>query len=418
MDFTFLHAADIHLDSPLLGLERYAGAPVEYVRGATRKAFQNLVDLALEEEVDFLLLAGDLYDGDWRDYNTGLFFVSQMARLQEANIQVFLIRGNHDAASQITRQLLLPENVIPLSTAEPETVTREDLGVAVHGQGFPTRAVTEDLSQNYPPPQTDYFNIGLLHTCLNGREGHEPYAPCSLHYLATKGYDYWGLGHIHHREILQQDPWIVVPGNLQGRHIREAGSKGAYLVQVQDGTVVGVEYRALDVMRWILCKVDATGATTPSEILEGAQSSLEEKLHQNPGYLLAIRFLITGSCPVHNRLWQEPEAFSQELRSLAVQLGLENLWVEKVKLSTQPMVRPHEVLEIYPVEYLQHYIGELGNDEEALQAVGKELKRDLKSLPPEIFQGEIQLQDAEYLQGLLAGAQEIILTHLFQREGG
>lgn len=146
MDFTFLHAADVHLDSPLLGLERYEGAPVEYVRGAARRAFQNLVQLALDEEADFLLIAGDLYDGDWRDSNTGLFFASQAARLKEAGIGVYLIRGNHDAASQITCQLRLPENVFDFSTREPETKVDDDLGVAIHGQGFHTQAVLDDLS--------------------------------------------------------------------------------------------------------------------------------------------------------------------------------------------------------------------------------------------------------------------------------
>src|SRR5690349_16787907 len=101
--FKFLHAADVHLDSPLKGLARYEGAPADEIRGATRRAFDNLVELAIQEEAAFLLLAGDLYDGDWKDYNTGLFFVSRMRRLEEAGIPVFLISGNHDAASQITR---------------------------------------------------------------------------------------------------------------------------------------------------------------------------------------------------------------------------------------------------------------------------------------------------------------------------
>src|SRR3954451_12908760 len=101
----FLHAADVHLDSPLSGLERYAGAPADEIRAATRRAFAGLVSLAVEEEVAFVLLAGDLYDGDWKDYNTGLFFAAQMARLEKAGIRAFLAAGNHDAASQITKVL-------------------------------------------------------------------------------------------------------------------------------------------------------------------------------------------------------------------------------------------------------------------------------------------------------------------------
>jgi len=145
--FRFIHAADIHLDSALQGLERYEGAPVDEIRSATRRAVDNLVELAIDEEVDFVLMAGDLYDGDWKDYNTGLYFSERMGRLREANVRVFMIAGNHDAASQITKHLRLPDNVTVFSTRSPERVLVEELSVAIHGQGFINRAVTDDLSQ-------------------------------------------------------------------------------------------------------------------------------------------------------------------------------------------------------------------------------------------------------------------------------
>ncbi len=223
----FIHAADIHLDSPLVGLERYDGAPVDEIRGATRRALENLVRLATEEHASFVLIAGDVYDGDWKDYNTGLFFVKQMARLKEAGISVYLVAGNHDAASVITKSLRMPDNVAFLSTERPETMLIDRLGIALHGQGFPAREVTEDLSIAYPDAMAGMFNIGLLHTSVDGRSGHEPYAPCTLDGLRSKGYDYWALGHVHAREVLSEDPWIVFPGNMQGRHVRETGPKGA-----------------------------------------------------------------------------------------------------------------------------------------------------------------------------------------------
>ncbi len=122
----FIHAADVHLDSPLHGLERYEGAPVAEMRGATRRALENLVDLCRDERADFLLLAGDLYDGDWRDFGTGLFFAAQMVRLREAGVRVFVVRGNHDAASRITRSLRLPDNVHVFASRRPETVVDDD----------------------------------------------------------------------------------------------------------------------------------------------------------------------------------------------------------------------------------------------------------------------------------------------------
>src|SRR3989339_81166 len=139
--FTFLHAADIHLDSPLRGLEGYADAPVEQIRQATRRAFDNLIELAIEEQVAFVLLAGDLYDGEWKDYHTGLFFIDRLSRLRKEKIMVFLASGHHDAASQITKALRLPDNVHLFSTKHPETIILEELGVAVHGQGYHTRAL-------------------------------------------------------------------------------------------------------------------------------------------------------------------------------------------------------------------------------------------------------------------------------------
>ncbi|HET9931307.1 MAG TPA: DNA repair exonuclease, partial [Polyangiaceae bacterium] len=248
----FVHAADLHIDSPLRGLERYQGAPVEIIRGATRRAVEHLVDLCLEEGVKLLVLCGDLYDGDWKDYSTGLFFCQQMARLREADVVVAWIRGNHDAASRLTQHLRPTDNVHELSHARPITLEREidGVSVALHGQGFSKAKVTEDLTDRYPAPVSGAFNLGLLHTALDGREGHDAYAPCRVESLINKGYDYWALGHVHQREQVNREPWIIFPGNLQGRHARETGKKGATLVTVSGGRVTEVEARALDEVRW------------------------------------------------------------------------------------------------------------------------------------------------------------------------
>ena len=146
----FVHAADLHVDSPLAGLERYEGAPVAAIRGATRRALENLVELCLARDARLLLLAGDLFDGKWRDFSTGLFFVRQMARLREADVAVVLVRGNHDAESQIPKHLRLPENVRELPSGRAATVELEELGIAVHGQSYANRATTDDLAAGYP----------------------------------------------------------------------------------------------------------------------------------------------------------------------------------------------------------------------------------------------------------------------------
>lgn len=300
--FKFIHAADIHLDSPLLGLQQYDGAPVDMIRGATRQALENLVELAVTEAVAFVLIVGDLYDGDWRDYNTGLFFSSQMSKLRAADIRVYIISGNHDAASQITKHLRMPDNVKILSHREPESVYLHDLEVVVHGQGFHSRAITANLAGSYPEATPHFFNIGMLHTCADGREGHEPYGPCALGDLLAKNYDYWALGHVHKREVLHKDPWILFPGNIQGRHVRETGPKGCTLVTVEDGKILSAEHKDLDVLRWSLCEVNVSDANTGENVIDRILVSLKQELEGSAGRPIAARIQLVGCCRAHEDL--------------------------------------------------------------------------------------------------------------------
>lgn len=225
----FLHAADIHLDSPLAGVHARADLPSAVMHRCTRRAFTAMIDLALAEDVAFVVIAGDLYDGDWKDFSTGLFFAEEMRRLGRP---CCLLRGNHDARSLISRNLTLPPNVREFSSRTCETITLADLGVALHGYSFPNRAVPENLSASYPAPTPGMLNIGVLHTSAEDPGEHETYAPCRVADLTLKGYDYWALGHIHDRRVLAERPWVVFPGNLQGRHSKEAGPKGCTLVTV------------------------------------------------------------------------------------------------------------------------------------------------------------------------------------------
>ncbi|MDG2014920.1 MAG: DNA repair exonuclease, partial [Pirellulaceae bacterium] len=338
--FKFIHAADIHLDSPLRGLEQYEGAPVAEIRNAARRALSNLVDLAIEQEVAFVLIAGDLYDGDWRDYNTGLFFVGQVRRLREAEIPLYLISGNHDAANRMTRTLTLPENVTFFSADAPETTVISDLDVAIHGQSFATAAVFEDLSDGYPISKSGLFNIGMLHTCAAGREGHDRYAPCSVEGLKSKGYDYWALGHIHLREVLSEKPFIAFSGNIQGRHVRETGAKGCLLVTVNNDRSLKPEFRALDVMRWERPNVDITDCRGVEDVLERVSSEIVQRHGQAGGRPLAMRIELTGETEANRILHSNKHHLINEIRSLAVDVGRGEVWIEKIRLmSTAPASR-------------------------------------------------------------------------------
>jgi DNA repair protein SbcD/Mre11 len=249
--FKFIHAADVHLDSPLRGLSKYESAPVESLRNACRRAFENLINLAIEEKVAFVLLAGDLYDGEWKDYSTGIFLSRQMGRLGKNGIPVFAVAGNHDAANRMTRALDVPSNMKILSARKVETIRLENCPVAIHGRSFGTQHVDKNIAVAYRAAEKGVFNIGLLHTSLDGREGHAPYAPCKIDDLRSKGYPYWALGHVHKQEFVSVEPHIVFPGCIQGRHIRETGAKGCVLVTVADGAVSEIETCSLDVLRWV-----------------------------------------------------------------------------------------------------------------------------------------------------------------------
>ena len=331
-----VHAADIHLDSPLHGLERYPGAPVEALRGATRRALANLVTLCLDEGAQALLIAGDLYDGDWQDYGTGLFFARQMGRLCDAGVRVLVVQGNHDAQSRITRTLRLPDGVTVFGSGAAETRVLDDLGVAVHGRSYAQRDTRENLSASYPEPVPGLLNVGLLHTSATGRPPHQPYAPCAPSDLAAKGYHYWALGHVHEREILGERPWIVFPGNLQGRHARETGPKGCMLVTADGQEIRSVEHRAVDVVRWLDLAIDVTGCATETDALERFEEALRRDALGTTHEACAVRVRLQGATRAHAALQRKRDAWQADARGFATDVSSGRVWLEKILFETAP----------------------------------------------------------------------------------
>ena len=334
--FPILHCADLHLDSPLRGLEADPDAPADRIRRATRDALVNLVDMALAEQVRLVLIAGDLYDGDWQDWRTGQFLLRQIERLTRHGIRVVAISGNHDAESIITRRLRWPDGARLLRADRAETITFPDLGVAVHGRSYPTRHMTDNLVPGYPVALPGLLNIGLLHTAA-GRPGHAPYAPCTIEQLGAHGYAYWALGHVHAREVLNRDPWIVFPGNIQGRDIGETGAKGATLITVRDNAIAAVEHRPLDVVRWARIDIDLTGTADEDAALARVRQALAEALQAADGRLLAVRITLQGSCPAHAALSRSLGDTREKLRGEAMACGgADAIWLEHVVLATRP----------------------------------------------------------------------------------
>ena len=383
--FKFLHTADIHLDSPLLGLAGQEGTAAERIRNATREAFEGLIERAIEERVSFLVIAGDLYDGNWRDYKTGIYFVRQMGRLREAGIPVYLLYGNHDAESQITRQLTLPDNVHVFGSRRPQSLRIDDLDVVLHGQSFRRRAVTENLARSYPEPAADAFNIGVLHTGLDGMEGHDNYAPCSLDELVNKGYDYWALGHVHRGQVIHERPHVVFPGNLQGRHVRESGAKGACLVTVENNEIVDWTVVHTDVVRWTVLPVSVAKASSVDDAVDRLRGALEEATNTlADGRLLACRIELQGRTEAHQDLLANEDNLLAEARGCAVGIGDDAAWVEKVVIATEPITGPDALAEREDaVDELLRMLGEASADEELVRQLETDIGGLVRRLPPE-----------------------------------
>jgi exonuclease SbcD len=331
----FIHAADIHLDSPLTGLSAYPDAPVEMLRTATRDAFTNLVTEAIEQPVDFMVIAGDLYDGTWKDHNTGIYFGKEMGRLKKAGIPVYVLFGNHDAESEMTKKLQLPDNVFTFDTRKPNTFCLKHLKVALHGRSFKEKETLENLAAGYPAPVPEMFNIGVLHTALEGNAAHATYAPCSLDELHAKGYHYWALGHVHEHQIWEGASTVVFPGNLQGRHIRETGPRGAIIVTANEHGIQDIKRLFVDVLRWTSLEVDVTACNSLAEVVGLIGKALDELVESSPPTIpIAARVIVTGKTTAHGDLFGLESQLRAEVLALAVAMGAERLWIEKVKVAT------------------------------------------------------------------------------------
>ncbi|NNE00259.1 MAG: DNA repair exonuclease [Pirellulaceae bacterium] len=387
-----LHAADIHLDSPLQQLGGYDDAPADEIRGASRRALENMTQLAIEQQVDLVVIAGDLYDGDWRDQNTGLFFVSQASRLVQAGIPLVVIRGNHDALNVMTSSLPLPDNPdgseIMMAADRVDCRIFESIGVCVQGRSFGKREQKEGLAAQYPAPVSGMFNLGLLHTSLNGAEGHDNYAPCTPAQLTDKEYDYWALGHIHLRgeHGIDGGAPIVFSGNIQGRHIRESGPKGCVIVDIDAQEQTTRTFYPLDVVRWQLCEIDVSLATHRDDVLDSLQQWIRETLPRIDDRMLVVRVRLVGATPMHSELHRSRRQFEAALRSITVTDGEQRTWLEKVRIATTAPVETTAGVELDgPMESITTVVNQMRDAEDSDQMIRDELSKLLGKIPVELL---------------------------------
>lgn len=389
MSVKFLHASDIHLDSPLLNLSLWDKERVDRIRRATRDAFEGLVDFAIDQRVAFLILAGDLYDQNNPNMQIALFLRNQLKRLDKEGIRVIIAKGNHDAANKITSALDLPDNTTILDSKNPQTIVFKEWNVAITGQSFHDGPITENLVLSYLKPVADLFNIGVLHTSLSGSTEHDVYAPCSLTDLTSRNYHYWALGHIHKREILSKDPWIIYPGNLQGRHAKETGAKGAMLVEFEGTSVLSADFVPLDVVRWQQVQVNLSGKDTEEEMVDSMRRALSEAVRESEGRPIASRLLLTGETPLFSLLERKPEYIRQTVLELADEISEDGIWIEKIKNETTLFNKTEEKVEVPQNDDLLSIMRELTNEPKSLLPFLMEELGALRSKLPEDLKDQV-----------------------------
>lgn len=414
-DFTFLHAADLHLASPLSGLAAKNAELAARFAAASREAFTGLVTHAIDTRAAFLLIAGDVFDGNWPDLSIGLFFARELSRLDRAGIPVAIVRGNHDAKSVVTKSVSHPPLVHEFPVDRATTHRLDHLRVAIHGRSFPDRAVPDaSFAGSYPEPRPGWFNIGLLHTSCDGSSQglHDTYAPCSPIALAAKGYDYWALGHVHDYVEVMREPPIIFPGNLQGRSVRECGPKGAVAVDVADGRVTAIRRLVLDRARFAHLDVALDyDHEDEASVLSAVAAALRPQIAEAEGRPLAVRVTLRGETPLHGALAGDPERLAAEIQAAAHRLH-EDVWLEALKIRTVRPARPAPAGDglIDPAALL----AELDHDPQLRRRAAEMIAEIAKRLPGGM--GEADEPDlAGDLDQLCLEAEAMIMTRLAGR---
>lgn len=413
--FRFIHCADLHLDSPLRGLERYEGAPVEAIRTASRRAFERLVQCAIDNQVAFVVIAGDIYDRDWPSANTGFFFLKQLARLTQHGIHTYAVSGNHDSASEISRHLDWPVGTTLFRADRAHSMEVPACGVVIHGRSFANRHEDATFLDSYPPAVPNRFNLGILHTSLSGNPNHAEYVPCSPAQLIDRGYHYWALGHVHTPAVVHDSPAIVYPGNIQGRSVKETGPRGCYLVTVAGDQRATPHFVPLDDVRWHVLTLDCSEATSVSELVGDATETLRE-LVASEDFPVAVRLELAGHTPLHRELAAMGDALRDRLVNAANTATAGMAWLEKVVLRT---AIPETGASPGPIAHA------------ALDAIRAELAATTPAQIPEITRllrqslGTIgtvdpdelrRLQAEEFLAAALRQAEDILMHDLYAKQ--
>ncbi len=318
--FKFIHAADLHIESPYKGVSRLNDALGKSLVEHGIQAYEKLIEKALDEAVDFLLIAGDSFDSDSGSLSAQYRFVRGLERLQKASISVYIICGNHDPLNSWSSHLELPDNVFRFDAEKVQHCSFKKNGKAIaeiYGVSFGEKEEFDNRAQEFKRNDNAPFAIGMLHGTIAGNEVHTPYCPFDLDTLRASKMDYWALGHIHKREVLhEQHPMVVYPGNIQGRHFNETGVKGCSVVKVDSGKITDHSFIPLSDIVYEYKALDVSGAESFADFMLKLEA-LKSNLDTDRSYLLRLK--LTGKTNLHS-------SFSNlsEMQSLLDELNNEN----------------------------------------------------------------------------------------------
>ncbi|MBV50936.1 MAG: hypothetical protein CMH77_00295 [Nitrospinae bacterium] len=415
--FRFLHCSDLHIDSPFKGLSSVQPSLAERFRNSTYLAFQNIVKLALQEEVDAVLIAGDIYDGSDKSLQAQLKFRRGLQELSDAGIDTFIVHGNHDPLDGWSASLDWPERVHVFSGTQVERQPVIKNGIVkahIHGISYPTRDVKENLALKFIRDDKQGFAIGLLHTNVGHQAGHDDYAPCSMDDLVAGNMDYWALGHIHSFQVLRESsPAVVYSGNTQSRHMRETGEKGCCLVTLHKNASPVIQFIPTDVVRYVHDEVDLSGRISLEEVIHAVRAKCERLADQIKERDVFVNLSLNGRTQVHSELKRGDtlESLQEEIRTY-FEGRTPSVWLS-LKLETDGL---------YDIESLRQ-----GKDftadlitlfgEEGRLETHPDLKEALKPMF-ETWQGKKHLEyfsDAE-MKDILIQARSLCLDKLLSRD--
>jgi len=305
--FSFVHTADLHLDSTFKGISEINERISSELRNATFNTFNKIIDLCINRQVDFLLIAGDIYDGADRSLRAQLRFLDGMKRLSKARIAVYIAHGNHDPLSGWSANLDWPDNahIFNGKNVEKFLFEKDEKEIAqIYGISFQKRDIKTNLTYEFPKfteAKKNLFTIGVLHCNVGNNTGHEPYAPCTLGDLIIHNFDYWALGHVHNKNILNgENPLIVYPGNTQGLNPKETGARGCFLVNVSENGESNAEFITTDTIRWFVEELSINSLYTEQELISKLNSCIDKIRKKAEERASICRIILVGRGPLHS----------------------------------------------------------------------------------------------------------------------